>query len=244
MERYLLERYRRDHRRLLDFILSAGLASEVRPPPGAVSLLDIDLDVVSADYVLERVKSGGVLDLLEASRRFRDDSEFPVTEKAYVTRLEAVNRVVDYLGEGDFAKIIAVEEDEPHIEALRSINRRINETRAQLPWEKYDVKGWTEKGAHKYGKLNEQSWWEKWGEHYDGRGSVLKWTDKWAETELGAKWGDKWKERFFARIGSRQGETWHVSPVFPCSEELWVCWELLQLVLQQQQYLDTFAITK
>lgn len=42
-------------------------------------------------------------------------------------------------------------------------------------WEKYDAKGSTEKGAHKYGRLNEQSWWEKWGEHYDGRGSVLKW---------------------------------------------------------------------
>ncbi|XP_071732016.1 protein EARLY STARVATION 1, chloroplastic-like isoform X2 [Rutidosis leptorrhynchoides] len=79
-------------------------------------------------------------------------------------------------------------------------------------WEKYDAKGWTEKGAHKYGRLNEQSWWEKWGENYDGRGSVLKWTDKWAETELGTKWGDKWEEKFFAGIGSRQGETWHVSP--------------------------------
>ncbi|KAL1344006.1 hypothetical protein HN51_017928 [Arachis hypogaea] len=79
-------------------------------------------------------------------------------------------------------------------------------------WEKYDAKGWTEKGAHKYGRLNEQSWWEKWGEHYDGRGSVLKWTDKWAETELGTKWGDKWEERFFKGIGSRHGETWHVSP--------------------------------
>ncbi|KAF8406694.1 hypothetical protein HHK36_008785 [Tetracentron sinense] len=79
-------------------------------------------------------------------------------------------------------------------------------------WEKYDAKGWTEKGAHKYGRLNEQSWWEKWGEHYDGRGSVLKWTDKWAETELGTKWGDKWEEKFFSGIGSRQGETWHVSP--------------------------------
>ncbi|XP_074279149.1 protein EARLY STARVATION 1, chloroplastic [Silene latifolia] len=79
-------------------------------------------------------------------------------------------------------------------------------------WEKYDAKGWTEKGAHKYGRLNEQSWWEKWGEHYDGRGSVLKWTDKWAETELGTKWGDKWEEKFFAGIGARQGETWHVSP--------------------------------
>ncbi|MQL77138.1 hypothetical protein Taro_009527, partial [Colocasia esculenta] len=78
MERYLLERYRRDRRRLLDFILSAGLASEVRPPPGAASLSDVDLDVVSADYVLERVKSGGVLDLSEASRRYCNDSEFPV----------------------------------------------------------------------------------------------------------------------------------------------------------------------
>jgi len=42
-------------------------------------------------------------------------------------------------------------------------------------WEKYDAKGSTEKGAHKYGQLNEQSWWEKWGENYDGRGYVLKW---------------------------------------------------------------------
>ncbi|XP_056164199.1 protein EARLY STARVATION 1, chloroplastic isoform X3 [Syzygium oleosum] len=79
-------------------------------------------------------------------------------------------------------------------------------------WEKYDAKGWTEKGAQKYGRLNEQSWWEKWGENFDGRGSVLKWTDKWAETELGTKWGDKWEDKFFAGIGSRQGETWHVSP--------------------------------
>uniref|UniRef100_M8BG23 Chitin elicitor-binding protein n=1 Tax=Aegilops tauschii TaxID=37682 RepID=M8BG23_AEGTA len=79
-------------------------------------------------------------------------------------------------------------------------------------WEKYDAKGWTEKGAHKYGRLNEQSWWERWGEHYDGRGSVLKWTDKWAETDLGTRWGDKWEEKFFAGIGSRQGETWHASP--------------------------------
>ncbi|XP_050366652.1 uncharacterized protein LOC126785105 [Argentina anserina] len=78
-------------------------------------------------------------------------------------------------------------------------------------WEKYDAKGWTEKGAHKWGRLNEQSWWEKWGEHYDGRGSVLKWTDKWAETSLGTKWGDKWEEKFFEGIGSRQGETWHVT---------------------------------
>ncbi|GJU06450.1 hypothetical protein Tco_1122880 [Tanacetum coccineum] len=30
-----------------------------------------------------------------------------------------------------------------------------------LLWEKYDVKGWCEKGAHKYGRLNEKSLCEK-----------------------------------------------------------------------------------
>ncbi|KAH7420653.1 hypothetical protein KP509_13G015800 [Ceratopteris richardii] len=83
-------------------------------------------------------------------------------------------------------------------------------------WEKYNAKGWTEKGAHKYGKLNEQSWWERWGEQYDGRGAVLKWTDKWAETDDGTKWGDKWEERFYSGMGTKQGETWHTS-----REERW-----------------------
>lgn len=80
-------------------------------------------------------------------------------------------------------------------------------------WEKYNARGWTEKGAHKYGRLNDQSWWEKWGEQYDGRGAVVKWTDKWAETDSGTKWGDKWDERFTRGAGTRQGETWHALPV-------------------------------
>lgn len=79
-------------------------------------------------------------------------------------------------------------------------------------WEKYNARGWSEKGAHKYGRLKDQSWWEKWGEQYDGRGAVVKWTDKWAESDAGTKWGDKWEERFNAGTGTRQGETWHVSP--------------------------------
>ncbi|CAK9134563.1 unnamed protein product [Ilex paraguariensis] len=58
-------------------------------------------------------------------------------EKSYVVGLEAANRVVDYLGEGTFAKIIPVEEDEPHIQALRSLNRNLNEISAQLPWSDY-----------------------------------------------------------------------------------------------------------
>lgn len=83
--------------------------------------------------------------------------------------------------------------------------------------EKYNAKGWTEKGAQKFGRLNEQSWWEKWGEQYDGRGAVLKWTDKWAQTEKGSKWGDKWEEKFFSGMGTKQGETWHSSS----EEERW-----------------------
>ncbi|KAK3412756.1 hypothetical protein EUGRSUZ_I01454 [Eucalyptus grandis] len=54
-------------------------------------------------------------------------------EKSYVTGLEAANRIVDYLEYGDFAKIIPVEEDEQHIQALRDLNRSFNEIRAQLP---------------------------------------------------------------------------------------------------------------
>ncbi|XP_062081556.1 uncharacterized protein LOC133787809 isoform X2 [Humulus lupulus] len=58
-------------------------------------------------------------------------------EKSYVTGLESANLVVDYLEEGSFAKIIPVEEDEPHIEALRTLNRRLNELRTQLPLSDY-----------------------------------------------------------------------------------------------------------
>ncbi|CAI7806706.1 unnamed protein product [Closterium sp. NIES-53] len=80
-------------------------------------------------------------------------------------------------------------------------------------WEKYNERGWTEKGAYKFGRHEGQSWWEKWGEQYDGRGAVLKWTDKWAEQDdNGSKWGDKWEERFTNGVGRRQGETWHLSP--------------------------------
>lgn len=58
-------------------------------------------------------------------------------EKSYITGLEAANRVVDYLEQGSFAKIIPVEGDEPHIQTLRSLNRSFNELRAQLPLSDY-----------------------------------------------------------------------------------------------------------
>ncbi|KAL0422929.1 UNVERIFIED_CONTAM: hypothetical protein Slati_3315800 [Sesamum latifolium] len=58
-------------------------------------------------------------------------------EKCYVTGVEAANRVVDYVGEGGFGRIVGVEEDEPHIQSLRSFNRNLYDIRAQLPFSNY-----------------------------------------------------------------------------------------------------------
>ena len=54
-----------------------------------------------------------------------------------MTGLEAANSVVNFLEEGGFAKIIPVEEEEPHIQALRSLNRSFNQVKDQLPWSDY-----------------------------------------------------------------------------------------------------------
>lgn len=54
----LLQRYRRDRRVLLDYMLSGTLIKKVVMPPGAVTLDDVDLDQVSVDYVLNCVKKG------------------------------------------------------------------------------------------------------------------------------------------------------------------------------------------
>ncbi|KAL0365692.1 UNVERIFIED_CONTAM: hypothetical protein Sangu_0666800 [Sesamum angustifolium] len=58
-------------------------------------------------------------------------------EKCYVTGVEAANRVVDYVGEGGFGRIVGVEEDEPHIQSLRTFNRNLYDIRAQLPFSDY-----------------------------------------------------------------------------------------------------------
>lgn len=54
----LLQRYRRDRRILLNYLLSGTLIKKVVMPPGAVSLDDVDLDQVSVDFVLNSVKKG------------------------------------------------------------------------------------------------------------------------------------------------------------------------------------------
>ncbi|KAL5570574.1 hypothetical protein UlMin_027149 [Ulmus minor] len=73
----LLQRYRRDRRILLDFLLSGSLIKKVVMPPGAVSLDDVDLDQVSVDYVLNCAKKGGMLELSEAIRDYHDHVGLP-----------------------------------------------------------------------------------------------------------------------------------------------------------------------
>lgn len=46
-------------------------------------------------------------------------------EKAYVTGLEAANRVIDRFGMGKKADIIPVEPDEPHVQIARTINQTV-----------------------------------------------------------------------------------------------------------------------
>ncbi len=48
-------------------------------------------------------------------------------EKAYVTGLEAANRVIGQFGLGTPAPIIAIEPDEPHIDFARTANRALRD---------------------------------------------------------------------------------------------------------------------
>ncbi|KAF7824749.1 protein unc-13-like protein [Senna tora] len=73
----LLQRYRRDRRILLDFILSGSLIKKVVMPPGAVTLDDVDLDQVSVDFVLNCAKKGLMLELSEAIRDYHDHTGLP-----------------------------------------------------------------------------------------------------------------------------------------------------------------------
>ncbi|XP_074565465.1 protein unc-13 homolog [Curcuma longa] len=78
----LLQRYRRDRRVLLSYILSGSLIKKVVLPPGAISLDDIDIDQVSVDYVLSCTKKGETLDLSEAIRLYHDSLDYPATSNA------------------------------------------------------------------------------------------------------------------------------------------------------------------
>lgn len=60
-------------------------------------------------------------------------------EKAYVTGLEAANRVVEYFGEGELAMIVPVEADEPHVQEFRRINSIFKELQSQFPCQNFFI---------------------------------------------------------------------------------------------------------
>ncbi|XP_057464111.1 uncharacterized protein LOC130753931 [Actinidia eriantha] len=70
MEPSLPQRYRRDRRQLLSFIISSSRT--------IASLSDADLDYISADHVLDCVKSGGVLDTSKSTTKYHDESSYPI----------------------------------------------------------------------------------------------------------------------------------------------------------------------
>lgn len=73
----LLQRYRRDRRRLLEFVISSVLQRDSSGDPFDFST--VDLDTLSVDYVLECAQSGGEFDPLEATRRYFEEWNYPVT---------------------------------------------------------------------------------------------------------------------------------------------------------------------
>ncbi|GKU95314.1 hypothetical protein SLEP1_g8689 [Rubroshorea leprosula] len=75
----LLQRYRRDRTKLLEFLLSSGLVKEIRTSSGpTASVSDLDVDSISADYILQCLKSGGIVDVHEATKSHYAESAYPI----------------------------------------------------------------------------------------------------------------------------------------------------------------------
>ncbi|KAG5228365.1 protein unc [Salix suchowensis] len=85
----LVNHYRCDRRKLLEFLLSSGLIKELRTPSGPTnSLSNLDFDSISADYIIHALNQvllllyflfGGVVDVTEATCKYSDESAYPVT---------------------------------------------------------------------------------------------------------------------------------------------------------------------
>ncbi|KAG6556604.1 hypothetical protein Mapa_001545 [Marchantia paleacea] len=73
----LLQRYRRDRRELLSFLLSSDVLKRVVMPPGAVTIEDLGLDEISVDYILECARKGAVLELGKAIEKYHDEINLP-----------------------------------------------------------------------------------------------------------------------------------------------------------------------
>ncbi|KAK9716523.1 hypothetical protein RND81_06G239200 [Saponaria officinalis] len=68
----MMELYKRDRRKLLEFLISS---SNLIKPNSSIS--DINFDTLSADYVLNCIDSGGVLDVSEATKSYFNELAYP-----------------------------------------------------------------------------------------------------------------------------------------------------------------------
>ncbi|XP_031476221.1 protein unc-13 homolog isoform X2 [Nymphaea colorata] len=74
----LLERLRLDRHKLIEFIISSNVIKAVDFPTGTSGVEDVDLDAISADYMLECAVNGKVLDLSEAARMHYNEMNLPI----------------------------------------------------------------------------------------------------------------------------------------------------------------------
>lgn len=79
----LLQRYRRDRRELLSFLLSSDVLKRVVMPPGAVSIEDLGLDEISVDYILDCARKGRLSTLVVTRERVRFALEVVCLERTY-----------------------------------------------------------------------------------------------------------------------------------------------------------------
>jgi uncharacterized protein with NAD-binding domain and iron-sulfur cluster len=102
----------------------------------------IDASVVRLPQAVSHFAPGSYRYLLPGTTPFKNaflSGDWVVTdhgswsqEKAYVTGLEAANRVVALLGKGQPAPILPVVPDEPHIQLARSLNRAARSQLSQV----------------------------------------------------------------------------------------------------------------
>lgn len=102
----------------------------------------VDASVVRLPQAVSHFAPGSYRYLLPGTTPFKNaflSGDWVVTdhgswsqEKAYVTGLEAANRVVALLGKGQPAPILPVVPDEPHIQLARSLNRAARSQLSQV----------------------------------------------------------------------------------------------------------------
>ncbi|GBG77203.1 hypothetical protein CBR_g23529 [Chara braunii] len=73
----LYQRYRRDRRVLIEYILNTDGGKQVILPPGCSTLQDVELEQISVDYLLTCIRKGHAVDIAEAQKRYHDELDLP-----------------------------------------------------------------------------------------------------------------------------------------------------------------------